>query len=171
MTKQIMADTNWKSQIKLLESKDGTIRKKARESLVAMGGRPAVPALNRMLLHSPSKQVRWEAAKALYAIKDTRAIPSLVQALEDKNSDVAWIAAEALGLFQQAAWPDLLHALMNEDSDSALLRQGAHHVLANQKHEEFDDLLAILMDALEHGAVHEALTGAAFEIFKRMKAT
>lgn len=71
MSKQVLYDTNIESLMELLSSKDGMVRQKARESIVA-AGRPAVPPLTRILLHSPSKQVRWEAGKALGAIGDGR---------------------------------------------------------------------------------------------------
>jgi HEAT repeat protein len=60
---------------------------KARKSLVALG-KPAVPSLTRHCRIPKLDHVRWEAAKALGAIGDTRAIPRLVNALED--SDPTW---------------------------------------------------------------------------------
>jgi HEAT repeat protein len=152
-----------------LASKDGMIRQKARESLVALG-KPSVSSLIQALQNSPSDQVRWEAAKALGAIGDTRSIPSLVKALEDSNFDVAWLAAEALSTFKKTAWPPLLRALTKDGSHSVLLRQGIHHVLVNQKEDGFNDLLATLIKALEPSAVTESAIVAAYEIRKRMKA-
>jgi HEAT repeat protein len=153
----------------MLASKDGMIRRKARKSLVALG-KPAVSGLAQALQASPLDQVRWEAAKALGAIGDARAIPSLVKALEDSDTDVAWLAAEALSEFKKAAWPSLLRALMKAGTDSFILRQGAHHVLLNQKEAGFDDLLATLMKALKSGLVRESTIAAAYGILRRMKA-
>jgi HEAT repeat protein len=113
-------------------SKDGGIRQKAREALVAMG-KPAVSSLIQALQNSTLDQVRWEAANALESISDTGAMPSLVKALEDNNSDVAWVAADALKLFKKAAWPSLLQGLIKSKSESVELRKGAHHVLVEQK--------------------------------------
>ncbi len=151
-----------------LAGKDGMIRLKARESLVAMG-EPAVPLLIRALRNSTSDQLRWEAAKALGAISDPRSIPQLVKALEDRNSDVAWLAAEALHKFKKAAWPSLLRAVTNMGPDSVSLRHGVHHVLRNQKEVGFNDLLATLMTALESEAVPESAAVAAYEILKRIR--
>jgi HEAT repeat protein len=96
-TEQVIG-TNLDGLMAMLASEDGMIRQKARESLVVLG-RPAAPSLSRALRHSKSDQIRWEAAKALGAIRDTRSIPSLVKALSDEDSDVSWLAAEALSKF------------------------------------------------------------------------
>ena len=97
MSKSTLSGSNLESLMDKLSSKDGMIRQKARESLVALG-KPAVSSLTDVLQNSTSDQVRWEAAKALGAIGDTSSIPSLVKALSDSNDDVVWLAAEA--------WPE-----------------------------------------------------------------
>ena len=169
MSKKPSAGTNLESLMNMLADKDGMIRQKARRSLVALG-KPAVSSLIKALRDSASDQVRWEAAKALGAIGDTRSIPPLVKALADSNSDVAWVVAEALRKFEKTAWPPLLRALMKNEPNSGPLHQGAHHVLRNQKEDGYDDLLATLMHALEHDALSESAMVAAHEILKRMKA-
>ncbi len=132
-------------------------------------GKPAVLSLNQALQNSRLGQVRWEAAKALGAIGDARAIPRLVNALEDSDPDVAWLAAEALRQFKKRAWPQLLVLLIKNGSESALLRQGAHHVLRNQKESGFNDLLASLREDLESNTVQESTPVTAYAILKRMK--
>jgi HEAT repeat protein len=131
-------------------------------------GKPAVSPLNSTLKNSRADHVRWEAAKALGAIGDTRAIPRLVNALEDSDPDVAWLAAEALRQFKKAAWPPLLRQLIKDGSESALLRQGAHHVLRNQKENGFNDLLATLREDLESNTFQESTPLAAYAVHKRM---
>jgi HEAT repeat protein len=160
-------DTNLESLIDMLANKDGVIRQKAREELMALG-KPAVFSLIQALQNSKLDQVRWEAAKALGSINDTRSIPPLVKALEDSNSDVAWTAADALKAFRKAAWPPLLQALIKSTSESVALRKGAHHVLVDQKEDGFNDLLATLLKALESSAAPESSAVAAHEILKRM---
>lgn len=169
MSRQIQTGTNLESWINTLASKDGMARQKARKSLVAMG-KPATPSLIRVLRNSKVDQVRWEAAKALGAIGDAQAIPSLVKALEDSDPDVAWLAAEALQNFKKAAWPVLFHALIKRGARSASLRQGAHHVLRNQREEGFNDLLALLLKALETETVPEMTPVATYDILERMNA-
>jgi HEAT repeat protein len=169
MSKQKRTVANIGSLIDMLASKDGPTRQKARKTLVALG-KPAVSSLNSTLQNSRLDHVRWEAAKALGAIGDTRAIPRLVKALEDSDHDVAWLAAEALRKFKKAAWPPLLRVLIKSGSDSGSLRQGAHHVFRNQNEVGFNDLLVSLTKALESSTVPELATVAAFDILKRMKA-
>jgi HEAT repeat protein len=169
MNEQKRAGTNLESLMDMLENKDGVIRQKAREALVELG-KPAVSSLIQALQNSRQDQVRWEAAKALGGINDTRSVPSLVQALEDNNSDVAWVAADALKTFRKAAWPPLLQALIKGKSESVALRKGAHHVLVDQKEDGFNDLLATLLQALESSSAPELSAVAANEILKRMNA-
>jgi hypothetical protein len=170
-SKQKLTRTNLESLMKMLASKNGVARQKARKLLVDFG-KPAVPSLTKALQNSKLYQVRWEAAKALGAIGDIKAIPSLVKALEDKFPDVAWLAAEALRKLKKAAWPVLLRTLIKRGSHSILLRRGAHHVLKNQKENGFNDLLKTLTKALELESltVQESTTMAAYIILKRMKA-
>lgn len=169
MSKQKLKDISIKSLMDTLASKDGMARQKARESLVVVG-KPAVPNLIRVLQNSKSDHLRWEAAKILGRIGDTKAIPSLVKALEDDDHDVAWLAAEALIKFKKTAWSVLMHALIKSEDDSISLRQGAHHVLRNQKEDGFKDLLTTLLVALQSSAAPELTAITASEILKRMKA-
>jgi HEAT repeat protein len=151
-----------------LVSRNGAERETARKSLVRVG-KPAVQHLTHALQHSGSDQFRWEAAKTLGEIGDESGIPVLVSALEDRNHDVAWLAAEALKKFKKIAWLPLLHALIRKGSDSVQLRQGVHHVLRNQQETGFVDLLSRLTKALESGSVPESSAVAAYDIMKRMK--
>ena len=148
MSKQKMTGTNIESLMDMLASKNSVTRQRARKSLVTLG-KPAVLSLTRALKNSKLNHLRWEAAKTLGAIGDTKAIPSLVQALEDSDMDVTWLAAEGLRKFKKAAWSKLLRALIKSGEDSVLLRHGVHHVLKFQKEEGFNDLLKALTKALE----------------------
>ena len=161
--------TNLKSLMDMLASKDGMIRKKARKSLVDLGT-PAVSSLIRMLQNSSVDHVRWEAVKTLGAIGDAKAIPRLVKALDDNDHDVAWLAAEALSRFKKIAWPSLLRKLIQDGSESVLLRQRAHHVFRNQKEDGFNDLLGTLNKALKSKTVSESTPLAAYDILKLLRA-
>lgn len=169
MKKQKVSGADIQSLMDMLASKDGMVRQKARASLVAVG-KPAVSSLAQALKNSTLDQVRWEAAKALSAIGDVRAIPSLVKALEDSDSGVTWLAADALSKLGKTAWPALLRPLLEIGSASLVFRQGAHHVLLHQKEDGFDDVLAVLVKELESGAFPETATVAAYEILKRLEA-
>jgi HEAT repeat protein len=168
MIMQNPADTNLRSLMDMLASKDGMIRQKARKSLVALG-KPAVSSLVQALDDSEADQLRWEAAKALGAIGDAGAAQSLVHALEDPDTDVTWLAAEGLKKLKKTAWPPLLRALIKSREDSVLLRQGALHVLRNQKEDGFDDLLATLTNDLESNTIRESTPLAARGLLEKMK--
>ena len=168
MNQQKSVGTNINFLMDMLVSKDCVTRQKARKSLVVIGN-PAVPSLIRALQNSKLDHRRWEAAKTLGAIGDVRAIPSLVNALEDSDIDVVWLAAEALRKFKKAAWSALLHAMIKSGDDSVLLRNGAHHVLRNQKEDGYNDLLRNLSVALKSSSAPESTTVAANELLKKMK--
>jgi hypothetical protein len=165
---QLSADAKLHSLMKMLESRDGLIRQKARLGLVEMGESAVMP-LAEALLHSTLDQTRWGAAKALGEIVDIRSIPALVNALDDTDADVAWLAGMALKKFEKAAWMLLLQQLIETGVDSIRLRNGARHVFSSQKDARFDDLLEELMTALEDTALPEAGGIVAGEILKRMR--
>jgi len=156
------------SLVILLENEDVKVRTKARKSLVTIG-KPAVVPLSLVLENSKIYKARWEAAKALSEINDLKSIPTLVKALEDPESDVAWLAAKTLEKFRKAAWSELLQALVSRGSESILLQHGAHHILRKQKVEGYNDLLDILRTSLETGSVSESISPAAHNILERMK--
>ena len=160
--------TDLKSLMRMLESKDGLIRQKARIALVEMGD-PAVIPLSEALAHSKLDHTRWGAAKALGEIVDVRSLPALVSALDDTDTDVAWLAGVALKKFEKAAWRILLQKLIESGVDSVRLRNGTRHVFSGQKEEGFNDLLEELMTALEDTALPEAGAIVATEILKRMR--
>jgi HEAT repeat protein len=168
MDVQTQTDNDIRNLVNLLESSDDKVRRKARKSLVTLG-KPAVSFLSGTLQSSKVYKARWEAAKALGAIGNVKAIPSLVKALEDPETDVVWLAAEALKKFRKVAWKELLNALVQRGAESVILRNGAHHVLRNQKEKGFNDLLDDLRKSLESGSAEEGVPIAAFNILKRMR--
>jgi len=161
-------DTDLKSLMRMMDSKDGLIRQKARIALVEMGDSAVIPLAER-LAQSKLDQTRWGAAKALGELADVRSLPALVNALDDTNTDVAWLAGMALKKFEKTAWKPLLQQLVESGVDSVRLRNGARHVFSGQKEEGFNDLLEELMTALEDTALPEAGAIVATEILKRMR--
>jgi HEAT repeat protein len=137
-----------KSLIDDLRSEDGIVRHKARGALTFIGKR-AVPELIP-LLRDPNDDVRWEAAKALSEIIAPTAASDLVATLDDHNFGVRWLAAEGLIAIGRGALPPLMKAL-TKHSDSAWLREGAHHVLHDlaNKGPEVKDFVAPVITALE----------------------
>jgi len=112
--------------IKQLRKQDGLVRQQARIELVRIG-EPAVGPLIEALEHRTG-YTHWEAAKALSQIGSPQAAQALVEALEDDEFSVRWLAAEGLIAIGEDSLKPLLTALVN-NSQSSLLREGAHHVL------------------------------------------
>jgi len=168
MYNQKQSGISTQSLVNQLESEDEKVRTRARKSLVTIG-KQAVPYLLPVLENSKIYKARWEAAKALNEIGDLKSIPVLVKALEDPESDVAWLAAKTLEKFRKAAWSELLRALVEHGSKSELLQHGAHHILRKQKVEGYNDLLDVLRTSLESGSVPESISPAAYNILERMK--
>jgi vesicle coat complex subunit len=131
-----------------LENPDGLERKRARFVLESVG-KPAVPALIREL-SSSNPNARWEAAKALAAIRDPQAAPDLVKAMEDENASVRWAATDAMISLDRDGLKALFEGLTKR-FNSVWLREGAHHVLhvlANRGH--LTDHEMKVFHALEH---------------------
>jgi HEAT repeat protein len=133
--------------ITALSDDDGQARQRARWDLIDIG-EPAVPPLIKALVDK-RERVRWQAAKALSKIGSAAAGPALVRALEDKSFGVRWLAAEGLIALRHQGLVPLLEALVDH-SDSAWLREGAHHILHTLAEEglraEVSPVLATLED-------------------------
>ena len=159
---------DFESLVTMLADTDVLIRKNARESLVLMGN-PAISSLAWVLQNSKVYKVRWEAAKALATIGSEKAIPALVKALEDLESDVVWLAAEALKKFRKTAWPEILNSLIKRRAVSVSLRHAAHHVFRKQQEDGFNELLENLRKALVSETTPERIPLAAYCVLSRMK--
>lgn len=136
------------SLIATLAGNDSLARPLARESLVDIG-RPAVtPLMEALAAPDSNYHLRWEAAKALSELEDPEAAPALVIALEDDSFGVRWLAAEGLISLGRDGLAPLLRALVQR-SDSAVLREGAHHVLRMLAGDGLYAEVAPVLDALE----------------------
>jgi len=146
------SNTKINELIETLKSDDGIARQGARNTLVIIG-EPALDALIKAF-EIKEEPVHWEVAKVLSQIGTPKAAQVLVDALEDHEFSVRWIAAEGLihigsnGLFA------LLDALRKK-ADSIWLREGSHHVihdLVNRKlvDESTRKSLMPVLDALNH---------------------
>jgi HEAT repeat protein len=129
-----------------LSKKDGAVRERARQQLVAIGA-PAVTYLVEALVNR-NELLRWEAAKALGEIGNLAAAPALVAALEDEVFDVRWLAAEGLVALRGEGLVPLLSALV-ERPDSLWLREGAHHVLHDVSRGRLEEVLRPVVAALD----------------------
>ena len=133
----------------ILAGDESLARQQARQSLVDIG-KPAVAPLMKALKSPESNfHLRWEAAKALSELEDPAAAPALIRALEDDdNFSVRWLAAEGLIALGRDGLAPLLKALVKR-SNSASLREGAHHVLRMLDEGDLHYQVAPVLAALE----------------------
>ena len=153
-----------KELIKLFYSEDGIQRSKARFELANIG-KPAIEYLVG-LQYSPKQQVRWEAIKTISQIAAPESIPILINALENNDLDVRWIAAEGLIEIGKESIKPLLEALVC-DEPSKFILEGAHHVLKSLqfKHLFFDD--EGLIEKLEHYHEYSSIAYSAGELLSK----
>jgi HEAT repeat protein len=129
-----------------LANKDGIVRVKARQQLVAYKKRSVAPLMRT--LSNKNDWVRWEAAKALSQIGNPESIEALLEALKDKKFEVRWLAAEGLIRIGRKAIVPLLEALVKH-SDSYWLREGIHHALHDMNTGKITEVLRPVLVALE----------------------
>ena len=117
----------------------------ARRALEAIG--PAATPSLIPVLDSPDPITRWEAAKALSALKDPVSAPALVHALEDNDEDVRWLAAEGLIALGKTGSMAVLSGLIKRAGSTAFCRS-AHHVLSGRSQEGSAKAIAPVLVAL-----------------------
>ena len=132
--------------IDVLSSEDGLKRQAAREALVRIGEPAAAPLIEK--LADPRHRVRWEAAKSLGEIGRPEAALPLVHALEDHDAVGRCPAAHGLISMKCIGLTPLLQTLVGR-SDSAWLREGAHHMLHVLATGELEGVLRPVLAALE----------------------
>jgi len=140
--------------IELLKSRNGLERQKARLALVTLGAH-AADFFAELTAH-PQDTVRWEAVKGLGQLMDPVTAPILINALDDENTAVRWLAAEGLVKLNKKGLIPLLEALTRQKI-TIFLREGAHHVIKSlaRKYpsEEIQKLLKSLDLTTDHSDV------------------
>ena len=140
---------------------------KARRKLVEMGS-VIVPRLVQELSND-KYWVRWEVTKALGQIADKSSAEALVKALEDREFDVRWLAAEALIHIGRDAIEPLLLALANHGDRSIMLRNGAHHVLHDMNLGPLRTTLLPVMKAVEDSEPYSEILIVARKTLETLK--
>ncbi len=152
LTKRIeVQEKNIGALVQLLFSNDSIKRQEARRELVKIGK----PAINFLvgLQYLSQKQVSWEAIKTLSEMAHPDCIPILINALENEDTNIRWLAAEGL---IKVGRPSLMPVLevLEERADSKLLRESVHHVLKGLKENghftDDHDLIKVLEDPSKH---------------------
>jgi hypothetical protein len=101
-----------------------------------------------MALKSPGENTRWEAAKALGAIRDPRAANALVEALEDSQPAVRWLAAKALIALGRGGLVNVLRGV-EHCVDNVWLKEGVIQVLHTLVREGIAPEASPVLEALE----------------------
>jgi HEAT repeat protein len=145
-------ETDWLGPLlRDVGGEDGSARLRARETLAAIGE----PSLGSLigLLGSPEPRLRWEAAKALTEIPEPAAIPGLISLLEDRRTEIGWLAAVGLINLGNRSVPYVLQAL-TEHAGSKAFRQASHHVFhdLSARNGVLRDILEPVLDALGDAA-------------------
>jgi hypothetical protein len=150
-----------------LTSPKPAMRMNAREALVAMG-KPVVPSLIRLLSH-PKPHARWEAAKTLCGIAEPIAACALIRALDDRDGDVRWLAAEGLAALGQDGLQPLLAALIGQ-TEPCCIYEGAQHIchtlVARKK---LGSILRPLLTALKRPEPEVAVPSAAYTALSKLR--
>ncbi len=134
-----------------LASEDGVVRERARKALIAEGGYEIVHAQIGELT-DPRRQVRWEAVMVLSGIADPVSALPLVHAMEDQDSDIAWIAAEGVAKLSDSGLAAVLSRLTNGSSSTQFCRLALHSLKllrATCKNAEELDAVMHALDSLE----------------------
>lgn len=105
----------------------------------------AIAALQNTRL--PENQ-RTEAVHFLVADPTADGVAALVASLSDGDHGVRWAAGTALARIGEPAMPALLNALIGPDVDKTL-RDGAHHVLADNSSQRVREQSIPLVKALK----------------------
>lgn len=152
--------------VRALDNEHPAERGRARAMLIHMG-RPAVPRLIEAL-HERSERLRWEAARSLTAIRDPRAAPALVGALEDEIMEVRWVAEDGVIELGKDGLVALLHGLITH-SGSNRFREAAHRILIAMSRGENARIAKPVLEALNGPAPIVALPVAAYTALSNLK--
>jgi hypothetical protein len=151
--------------VEVLAGDEGLARKQARRCLVRQGDRAVAPLVEALAHESPV--LRTEAAEALLYIASPLAAAALVEALDDTEFGVRWLAAEALIALKCDGLAPLLEGITRH-SDSMWFRQAAHHVLHDHYCERLREELRPVLAALGERVAEHTAPVSAGEALKRI---
>ncbi|GMV42500.1 MAG: hypothetical protein AMXMBFR64_42160 [Myxococcales bacterium] len=92
-------------------------------------GRRATPAIINGLVNSMSEQVRSSCAAVLTATRDPRAITALIDALDDPDDGVRYLALQALGMVESRSSTPRVLTLLAKPGVAAYVRSEAIRTL------------------------------------------
>ena len=149
---QEQSDKSAKELIADLGSSEGMVRQRARQALVEKGENVVDDLIEAF--KEKKEPLHFEAAKALSKIGSKKAIQTFIEALEDEEFSIRWVAVEGLiGIGNDAIKPLLI--LLEHHSDTILIRDGVHHVVfdlvsRNIVDEKTRKILQSVIDSYHH---------------------
>ena len=102
------------------------------------------------------------------AIADPIAAHSLLHALDDRDQDVRWVAAEGLVALGQTGLLTVLSGLTRRAQSPAFCRS-AHHVLHDLRQKDHADVINRVLEALESPDPEVAAPVAAYDALVALK--
>lgn len=123
----------------------GQLHREARRALQILGEQ-AAPVYVEALDHSDS-HIRWEAARGLGEIGDTRAATTLAKGLFDESYLVRWASADVLAQMGECGVRATLDILSRNELED-LSRQSAIRALSGPKPQEMHDHIYPLLKCL-----------------------
>jgi len=129
----------------------------------------AVPSLLETS-QSNSNWMRWHSIRALCEIRDQRALPRLVQALNDPDHGVAWMAAKGLAHMGKECVAPVLHLLISAETTPWLV-ETASYVLNTQftNHKELKPDLEPVVQQMHQSAFRVGTGSAALKALEHLE--
>jgi len=132
-------------------------------------GHVAVPVLLDFA-QSKSSWMRWHSLRALSAIRDPRALPVLVNALQDTDHSVAWMAAKGLAPFGRECIEPVLRTLCSARMTPWVVETASYvlHIQC-QRHEELKPYLDPLLQQMHQAGYRSSTSLAALKALEQIR--
>jgi HEAT repeat protein len=134
-----------------LKENQGVLHREARRALHNLGKKAESAWIE--LLHHPDSHIRWEAARGLAEIGDSRAVHLLAEGLLDENYVVRWATADVLSYLGESAVPAVL-TILSRSKLSQPVRVAAYHALHRISNASIQKRLSDVLEALRSPAAN-----------------
>jgi HEAT repeat protein len=121
-----------------------------------------------MVLNSSSRDARWEASKALIAIRDPIAAPVLAHQLCDEDNDLRWVAAEGLATLGEPGLRAVLTAAIRHARDPEFCQAVRHAIEEFHRHGIHSEMLKPVIDACKSAEPGVAIPVAAYQALESL---
>lgn len=151
-----------------LSSADERLSSQVFMALVGLG-HVAVPVLLDFA-QSKSGWMRWHSIRALSAIRDPRALPVMVNALQDADHSVVWMAAKGLEPWGRDSIEPVLHMLCNTRMTPWVVETASYVLHAQcQKHSELKPYLDPLLQQMHQAGYRSSTSVAALKALEQIQ--